>query len=163
FTRGAPQLNRLYAFDLFGAGLGCVALAVVMPVFGGAGSVIIAAALRLLAAVIFGLRHARWLAIAAAALGLAAVALTFSADRWLDTYVTKNKPGPQKQRIYTAWNTSSRIDVIEQPPQPGTAGRDVRRFVFDAGTAATWMLDLRPDVRTVLPQIADKRDFLSGV
>src|SRR4029450_7435039 len=62
FTRGARQVNRLYAFDLFGAGLGCVALAVVMPVCGGSGSVIMAAALGLLAAVIFGLRPARWFA-----------------------------------------------------------------------------------------------------
>jgi len=66
FTRGAPQINRLYAFDLFGAGLGCVALAVVMPVFGGSGSVIIAAALGLLAAVIFGLRQARWMVLVSA-------------------------------------------------------------------------------------------------
>src|SRR6266478_489675 len=73
FTRGVRQVNRLYAFDLCGAGLGCVALAVVMPVFGGSGSVIMAAALGLLAAVIFGLRRARRLAIAAATLCIAAV------------------------------------------------------------------------------------------
>jgi spermine/spermidine synthase len=163
FTRGARQINRLYAFDLFGAGLGCVALAVVMPVFGGSGSVIMAAALGLLAAVIFGLRQAQRLAIAAATLGIAACALTFCADRLLPISVTPNKIGLQRPPIYTAWNTFSRIDVIEQPPLPETSGRDSRRFVFDAGTAATWMLDLRPNVHEVLPQIADKRDFLSGV
>jgi hypothetical protein len=163
FTRGARQVNRLYAFDLFGAGLGCVALAVVMPVFGGAGSVVIAAALGLLAAVSFGLRQARWLAITAATLGSVAFALAFCADRWLPISVTPNKTSLQRPPLYTAWNTFSRIDVIEQPPQLESAGRGVRRFVFDAGTAATWMLDLRPNVRDVLPQIADQRDFLSGV
>src|SRR5215510_6944853 len=120
FTRGARQVNRLYAFDLFGAGLGCVALAVVMPVFGGSGSVIMAAALGLLAAVIFGLRQMRWFAIAAATLGTAAFALTFFADRLLTISVTPNKTGLQRPPMYTAWNTFSRIDVIEQPPLPET-------------------------------------------
>src|SRR5207237_8745997 len=31
FTRGPRDVNRLYAFDLLGAGAGCVALALVMP------------------------------------------------------------------------------------------------------------------------------------
>src|SRR5216110_1575496 len=59
FTRGTQQINRLYAFDLFGAGLGCAALAVVMPVFGGSGSVVVAAAVGLLAAAVFAFRKAR--------------------------------------------------------------------------------------------------------
>jgi hypothetical protein len=80
FTRGARQVNRLYAFDLFGAGLGCVALAVVMPVCGGSGSVIMAAALGLLAAVIFGLRQARWFAIAAATRSVSPLALSRSSQ-----------------------------------------------------------------------------------
>src|SRR5262249_6643345 len=31
FTRGTRHVHRLYACDLFGAGMGCVAIAVVMP------------------------------------------------------------------------------------------------------------------------------------
>jgi hypothetical protein len=88
FTRGARQVNRLYAFDLFGAGLGCIALAVVMPVCGGSGSVIMAAVLGLLAAVFFGLRQARRLAIAAATLGIAACVLISFTDRLLPISVT---------------------------------------------------------------------------
>src|SRR5262249_34457478 len=62
FTRGTRQINQLYAFDLFGAGLGCVAIAVVMPRFGGSGSVVVAAALGLLAAAVFAVNKARMLA-----------------------------------------------------------------------------------------------------
>jgi hypothetical protein len=44
FTRGTRQIHYLYAFDLFGAGMGCGALVLIMPAFGGSGSVAIAAA-----------------------------------------------------------------------------------------------------------------------
>src|SRR2546423_14366393 len=35
FTRGGHRVNRLYAFDLVGAGIGCAALALIMPLFCG--------------------------------------------------------------------------------------------------------------------------------
>ena len=41
-SRGSNDVSRIYAFDLVGAGLGCAAIAIVMPLFGGSGSVIIA-------------------------------------------------------------------------------------------------------------------------
>src|SRR5256885_1795948 len=62
FTRGGPRVNRLYAFDLVGAGIGCAALALIMPAFGGSGSAGFAAAPGLLAAAIFGFRSARTIA-----------------------------------------------------------------------------------------------------
>src|SRR6266513_4316679 len=62
FTRGGPRVKRLYAFDLVGAGIGCAALALIMPAFGGSGSAVFAAALGLLAAAIFGFRSARRIA-----------------------------------------------------------------------------------------------------
>lgn len=61
FTRGAREIHRLYSFDLFGAGVGCAAIAAVMPVFGGSGSVMVAAAIGLLAAAIFAMDKAhKW-------------------------------------------------------------------------------------------------------
>src|SRR6516165_5357900 len=42
--QGREHADRLYAADLLGAALGCAAIAVVMPVFGGSGSVVVAAA-----------------------------------------------------------------------------------------------------------------------
>src|SRR4030095_13515499 len=68
FTRGTGLINKLYAFDLIGAGLGCAAIAVVMPAFGGSGSVIVDAAVGLLAAFVFGWGQTRWLSTAAAVL-----------------------------------------------------------------------------------------------
>ena len=56
FTRGSTVVNRLYAFDLLGAGLGCAAIALVMPAFGGSGSVVIAGTIGLVSAAVFGWR-----------------------------------------------------------------------------------------------------------
>lgn len=162
-TRGSRQVNRLYAFDLIGAGLGCALVALVMPVFGGSGSVVIAAALGLLAAVVFGLRHSRRLVIAAAALCVAAFASASYAERFLHISVTPNKSQFIQRPIYTAWNTFSRIDVYERPANVETKTPGARRFIFDAGTAATGMGDLRPDVRNYLSSHTDDADYRSGI
>jgi hypothetical protein len=42
-VRGASQINRLYCYDLLGAGLGCGLIGLVIPQFGGSGSVLFAA------------------------------------------------------------------------------------------------------------------------
>src|SRR5438874_3955745 len=83
FTRGGPRVNRLYAFDLVGAGVGCGALALVMPAFGGSGSVVFAAALGLVAAAIFGFRAAKKTAVIAVLLATGCFALSFFATRVL--------------------------------------------------------------------------------
>ena len=164
FTRGGPRVNRLYAFDLVGAGVGCGALALVMPALGGSGSVVFAAALGLVAAAIFGFRAAKKIAVIAVLLAIGCFALSFFATRVLPISITPNKAVPPTPPIYTAWNTFSKIDVYAIKTVAGdTSGRPGRRFVFDAGTAATGTMDLRPNVREVLRQIGDKRDYPSTV
>jgi len=147
FTRGSVVVNRLYAFDLLGAGLGCAAIALVMPEFGGSGSVVIAGAVGLVSAAVFGWKSARRVAIAAAVLAVGALALAFVADSVLPITITPNKRGPAGKPTYTAWNTFSRIDYFEFPP---TEQRPFARFtfMFDAGTAFTGMGVLKPDFRT---------------
>jgi Spermine/spermidine synthase domain len=163
FTRGVAQINRLYACDLVGAGVGCAIIALIMPMFGGSGAIIIAAVLGLLAAVVFGLRWARGLALTGAVLGVTMFGVACVAERALPISVTPNKTHPPGPTLYTAWNTFSRIDVYEQLFRPGTGGRGGRQLIFDAGTAATGIVDLRPDVRTALRQLADTRAFESSV
>jgi hypothetical protein len=163
FTRRTPQINRLYAFDLFGAGAGCAAIAMVMPAFGGSGSVVVAAAIGLLAAAVFAVDKARKLAGTCVVLGAAAFALATVADRALPIALSPNKTLPPRSPIYTAWNTFSRIDVYETPSSPQTNSPGSRRFVFDAGTAATGMVDLRPGVRDFLLRNTDDMDYDSGI
>ena len=164
FTRGGPRVNRLYAFDLVGAGVGCAALALIMPAFGGSGSVTFAAALGLLAAAIFGFRSAKKIATGALVLAAACFAIAFFAGQLLPISITPNKLRPPQPPIYTAWNTFSKIDVYESKTLPrDPTGRGGRRFIFDAGTAATGMMDLRPNVRETLRQLGDNRNYDSNI
>lgn len=161
-TRGAGSVNRLYAFDLIGAGIGCATIAVVMPAFGGSGSVVVAAALGLFAATVFGFSSVKKLAVAGAVLGVLFLPLAFFGDAVLPISVTANKGRRPLQPIYTAWNTFSRIDVVDYPPNPQENTRAERGMVFDAGTAYTGINDLRPNVREVLPQISERESFESN-
>lgn len=163
FTRGAGQINRLYAWDLCGAGMGCLILAVVMPTFGGSGAVMVATAFGLLAATVFASASARKLAGLCLLLGLTAFVLATVAEERLPITITANKRRPALQPLYTAWNTFSRIDIYEWPPSTESNMRSVRAFFFDAGTAVTGMIDLRPGVRDYLRQHTDDTEYPSGI
>jgi len=163
FTRCSAQVNRLYAADLLGAGLGCAAIAVVMPAFGGSGSAVIAATLGMMAAVVFASSSRdRRLAACAGMLAGLTFAVALVADRALPISVTSDKihplrPAGQKPS-YTAWNTFSRVDVYNLParpeagwPEPGAS------LVIDSGAAATGMADLSGGVRNYLARTPEYR------
>ncbi len=163
FTRASTKVNVLYAFDLFGAGVGCAAVALVLPAAGGSGSVVVAAAIGLLTAVAFGFRHARTHAGAGLFLGVCALGLLPWADTLLPISVTPNKRAYTTQPLLTRWNTFSRIDLLERPASSEAGAPLTRRFVFDAGTAVTGIVDLRPDVGAYLDAHPDEADYASCV
>ncbi len=162
FTRGIQRINRLYAFDLVGAGAGCAALAVVMPRFGGSGSVVLAAAIGLLAAAVFAVVSSRKLASLASALSVAALVLTPFADQALPISITI-KHRPRTQPLYTAWNTFSRIEVYQTPSDPQPGAPAMRRILIDGGSAVTGIPDLRSGVRDYLSRNPNDASYLSGI
>src|SRR5947207_2740585 len=118
----------------------------------------------LLAAAIFGFRSAKKIATGALVLAAACFALAFFAGQLLPISITPNKLRPPQPPIYTAWNTFSKIDVYESKTLPrDPTGRGGRRFIFDAGTAAKGMMDLRPNVRETLRQLGDNRNYDSNI
>jgi predicted membrane-bound spermidine synthase len=94
---------------------------------------------------------------------LATGVLAFYADRFLPITVTSLKVTPPVKPIYTAWNTFSRIDVFERKAHPEEKTPAMRRFVFDAGTAATGIQDLRPNVRDYLNKDTNDWEYSSGI
>jgi hypothetical protein len=162
FTRGAQGIGRLYAFDLVGAGVGCGAVALVMPVLGGPGSILIVAALGGISAVLFAGRRVRLVAVGAG-LAIACAALSPLGDRLVPIVVSPGKVPPRVMpaTLYSAWNTFSKVDVIERPV-PGKPWLG-RAMIIDGGTAATGIRDLRPSVRAVLAGDTNDADFPSGV
>jgi hypothetical protein len=153
-TRGAHHVNRLYAADLLGAGAGCAALAAVIPLVGGSGSVLLAAAGAFLAAAIFGFPKARPVAATAGVLALVALTLAPLGDRILPVTIAASKSHPilpdrpLRTPIYTAWNAISRVDVypLAADPDKGWPGPGLG-IVIDGGSAATGMGDLSAGVQ----------------
>lgn len=160
-TRGSSAINRLYGYDLLGAGAGCAAVAVVIPRFGGSGSVLLAAFVGAISAVCFAWKSRRLFLGTAAIVSVVLLALSFKGDKLIPIHVSANKSPRSIHSIYSAWNTLSFIQVVEFPAE----GKDPagRMMVIDAGTAATGISDLRPDVRKTLAAHPDRVEMLSTI
>jgi predicted membrane-bound spermidine synthase len=154
-TRGGEAVNRLYALDLFGAGVGCAAIALMMPLFGGSGSVVAAAAVGLFSATVFGWNKFRTWAVAGLMLGPATGVGAFYGEKMLPIALTANKGGMLKQLtpVYSAWNTFSKVDVFDLPPDTVKNLPFERVFIIDGGTAATGIVDLSKGIEVVLAEI----------
>ena len=163
FTRATAQASRLYALDLAGAGLGCAAVALVMPSCGGSGSVVVSAALGMFAAATFAVGRHRAMAGGCLLLGLAACGVATRAEEVLPIALAPVKVKLPFPPIYTAWNTFSRIDVYERPAGPTPGEPSPRRIFIDAGTAATGLQSLKPDVRTYLERHPDEKEYPAGI
>jgi len=159
-TRGSKEINRLYGYDLLGAGIGCALVALVIPRFGGTGSVFVAAFVGALSAVFFAW-GSRLVPATAALVSLAFLAASFYGERFIPIHVSANKRSTSINAIYSAWNTMSLVQVVEFSPE----GKKLtaRIMYIDAGTALTGIYDLRPDARTVLKQNPGQVEPLSTV
>jgi spermidine synthase len=160
-TRGWKAINRLYGYDLLGAGAGCAMVAVVIPTFGGTGSVLLAAFVGALSAACFAWISRRTLALTAGIVSLALLAASFKGDKVVPIRVSENKSRHNINAIYSAWNTLSLVQVVEFPAE----GKDpaARVMFIDSGTAATGITDLRPDVRKVLAEHPEQVEQLSAI
>ncbi len=152
-TRGARDVNKLYAADLLGAGVGCAALPIVLPPFGGSGTVVCAAALAWLSAAVFGWREKRVLSVLAIGLCAGALLVAPMADRVIPISVAASKghplipPQPRPEPLVTAWNSISRIEVypIDAAPEAGWPAPGFGVSI-DGGSAATGMGDLHAGI-----------------
>jgi predicted membrane-bound spermidine synthase len=156
-TRGSSEINRLYAFDLVGAGAGCALVAVVIPRFGGTGSVLLAAFAGGLSAVCFAWPTRRTLAMAASLVSLVLLVASTQGERVIPIHVSENKLSRRfagVTPIYSAWNTLSFVQVVESPAKGKEPSE--RTMFIDSGTAATGIDDLRPGVKTVISDHPDQ-------
>ncbi|MBI5166596.1 MAG: SAM-dependent methyltransferase [candidate division NC10 bacterium] len=163
-TRLSREAGRIYASNLVGSAIGCLALVLAVPLFGGPGVLLLSALLALLASLSFGFRlsRLRLVALTLPSLALLFILLYFSPRlplpiseyKGLRTTLTL----PDARILFTEWSTVSRVDVIESrylrlapglsllfrgeiPPQLGLAidGEGlspITRFDGDVGTLA---------------------------
>jgi hypothetical protein len=156
-SRGSGEVNRLYAADLLGAGLGCAAIRLVMPALGGSGSVAFAGALGVLAALTFKAFRPSMVTATGSGLAAALLVLAFVGDRALPIAVFQEKHHPLQpvgqEPLISRWNTFSKIDVYEYPGQPERGWPDPGfSVIIDAGASGTAIPDLSAGVRNYLAQ-----------
>lgn len=152
FTRFATGVNRLYAFDLAGAALGCIAIIFTISYFGGGGSVLFAGVFSAVAALTFSGKSSKLLSVISAVMLIVALLFSLNADKLVPLHITSNKaPGLAKATpAYSQWNTFSRIDLYINNSDIDTT-KKAPLFVIDRGTAMTGLdFDLKPDVKTAL-------------
>jgi hypothetical protein len=112
-SRLASRINAVYASDLLGAAVGCLVLIPLLDRVGAPGVVLTAAALALVAAVLFAPATSRRL-FAGVGAGIMVVALAgqLSGAAVFDVVVTK---GHQSDKVlFSKWNSFSRIGVYER-------------------------------------------------
>ncbi len=162
FTRFPSNIHRLYAFDLAGAALGCLAIVFTMPYWGGGGSVLFAAPFAALAAIIFCGRSFKLLSLGTSLLLIATLFISLNADQLIPLHITSNKRMSARKikPVYTKWNIFSRIDLYIGKSDIDSAKKSPT-FIIDQGTAATGLdFDMKPDTKTVLAKYPE--DSLYG-
>jgi spermidine synthase len=112
-SRLAARINAVYAADLIGAAAGCLILIPLLDRVGAPGVVLTAAALALLAAVLFAPAPRR-MRFAAVGAGIMIVALAgqLSGIAVFDVVVTKGHQGDIV--LFSKWNSFSRIGVYQR-------------------------------------------------
>lgn len=175
-TRFPAQVNRLYAVDLLGAGLGCVALLVLFSWFDGPSLVLLVAAIAATGALAFAIdARSRGGAVAAAlcALALGGFALVntnLAREGRAPLRITWVKEARDTQHTIERWNAFSRLTVDGDPADPdtrqlgividSTAGTAVQRFNGDLSTTDY----LRGEIQNLPQHIRPDADvFVIGV
>lgn len=162
FTRFKNSISRLYFFDLIGAGLSCFVFIIVLPKFGGSGGIAAASLIGALAALTFSFEKSKYSGlglISGIILILVNGLFLTNAEAYLPIRVSENKfygnymdLNPDL-KIYTEWNTFSKVDVLKDDEDPIDA-YPVYTAVIDAGNSTT-NIPLVPKVTDSLPPPAD--------
>jgi hypothetical protein len=129
-TRFAPQMSRLYLFDLGGAAAGCLLLIPVMDHLGAVNTVLVVAAVAAVGALVLHGSPGRggMAALAALALALAAFAAYNAATGRLDVRRAKGLV-EEGHVIFSRWNSFSRVTVW------GSLDNDAVLIMIDADAA----------------------------
>ena len=150
-SRLSSQINAVYAADLIGAAAGCLILIPLLDRLGAPGVVLAAAAMSIVAALLFAPRASRpRMAAIGAAILLVPIGGQLSGGAGFDVVDTKGHRGDRV--LFSKWNSFSRIGVYERThgdwslspaykgPLPDT------RFMDIDSAASTPILGLKPDL-----------------
>jgi spermidine synthase len=153
-SRFSSRINAVYAADLTGAAAGCLVLLPLLDRLGAPGVVLTAAALALIAAVLFAPARSRaWFAGTGAVVMVALVAGQLAGVAVFDVTDTKGHGGDRV--LFSKWNSFSRIGVYERThgdwslSSRYTGALPDTRYMDIDSAASTPILRLDPDLGNV--------------
>jgi hypothetical protein len=180
FSRHARHIRRLYAWDLVGAGIGCVALIPFLPKIGPGGILFLVAALGLFASALFTERPRwRWATGTTAVLVAAVPFLVPSSTLEFHEHINKRgvKVAQREGKVeFSRWDPISKIDVIPIQGAVGKLGDSLVmtnaawHVAYDGGQQSTnfFRFDgdlgrLRAELDSNAPFVVRKNFWLRGV
>jgi hypothetical protein len=142
------NLPEIYSFDLIGAGIACFVFVLVMPIAEGNGMIAVITVIALFACILFSISTNNGFALTASI--LIVISLFFLVDKnnylplnvspsksyFLDSIVFSSSEEKENNKLYTSWNTISKIDVYKDEA-PSEDGYDIFLTIFDEGSATT--------------------------
>lgn len=142
-TYCSDRISRLYFADLTGAAIGCFAIVILMPVFGGSGTVLVAAILACLSALVLAERRSWY--VWPISLLILLILLLPESEQWFPTAGKSEKRYFQEslkkgEHLYTGWSPAARIDVV-------TFGQDRSVIWIDGGTNQSFMMRVDPKAK----------------
>ena len=157
FSKYAASIQRLYFWDLIGAGLGTVVVIPLIAKIGPGGLIVCAAALALVAAALFSERRTWTQAALGAALVVAAVPFLW-APRYIDFEQHMDKRGvlaDLKAGLgeFVRWDPISKINVIDQKWTPEKSASwwpmgDRKAVQYDGGNQTSYFFPFNGDLKS---------------
>jgi spermidine synthase len=148
FSAYAARIQRLYFWDLIGAGTGSLLVIPFLAKIGPGGLMVSAAALGLIAAAFFSEASNRRVGYTVAAAVLIAIPLVMSPE-YIDFKLHMDKRGlktalEQGKGEFVRWDPISKINVVDQtlpppPAKPTHLGGDRKAIQYDGGNQTSFM------------------------
>jgi spermidine synthase len=143
--------GKLYAYDLTGAALGCIAVLWLIPELGGSGAVVLASLIACISAMIFAIHH-KFIFLCGAGFMIACLLLVPQAENIfsfpIKGTVESKYPGRQVRTDkpeYSAWSPISRIDVY-----PTASANKI--MLLDGGSNVSVMTPFDGNLTTLQPR-----------
>jgi spermidine synthase len=157
FSKYAASIQRLYFWDLIGAGIGTVVVIPLIAKIGPGGLIVCAAALALVAAALFSERRSWTQGALGAAVVVAAVPFLW-APRYIDFEQHMDKRGiiadlKQGYGEFVRWDPISKINVVDQKWTPAKAAPwwpmgDRKAVQYDGGNQTSYFFPFNGDLKS---------------
>jgi len=166
FSKYAAKIQRLYFWDLVGAGLGTVLVIPFILQIGPGGLIVCAAALGLVAAALFSESRAATRAYAIAAIVIAAVPIV-RGQHYIDFTYHIDKRGIMKavaqgRTELVRWDPISKVDVMDETFSPETAtpwhtAGDRKAIEYDGGNQTSYFYKFDGNLKALREQMDHDR------